>query len=122
MSELLRAAAVQLHATTDREANLAEQAKPGIGRLALQSGAPVVPIAILGSAKIRNWKRGRFTKVVVRYGKPLRFTKIDNPTREQQQHAADQILLRIREMHAELEQAGPKRAAAVARESVLAER
>jgi 1-acyl-sn-glycerol-3-phosphate acyltransferase len=101
---------------------VATEAKAGIGRLAVESGAAVVPVAILGSHKVRNWKRGRFTKVVVRYGRPIRFTQIDNPTREQQQRAADEILRRIREMHAELEQAGPGRAAAVARASVIAER
>ena len=36
------------------------QAKPGIGRLALESGAPVVPIAIVGSHQVRNWKRLQF--------------------------------------------------------------
>ena len=101
---------------------VATEAKAGIGRLAIESGAAVVPVAILGSHQVRNWKRGRFTKVVVRYGKPIRFTRIENPTREQQQRAADEILLRIREMHAELEQAGPRGAAAAARASVIAER
>ena len=43
-----------------RTGELAAQAKPGVGRLALESGAPVVPIAIYGSSKIRNWKRLRF--------------------------------------------------------------
>jgi 1-acyl-sn-glycerol-3-phosphate acyltransferase len=105
-----------------RSGRMATEAKSGIGRLAVQSGATVVPVAILGSHQVRNWKRGRFTKIVVRYGKPIRFTQIDDPTREQQQAAADQILSRISAMHAELEQAGPKRAAAVARQSVLAER
>ena len=98
------------------------EAKAGIGRLALESGAAVVPVAILGSHKVRNWRKLRFPKVVVRYGRPIRFQPIENPTREQQQRAADEILRRIRELHAELDQAGPRRAAAVARESVLAER
>jgi 1-acyl-sn-glycerol-3-phosphate acyltransferase len=105
-----------------RSGRLAEQGKPGIGRLALESGATVVPVAILGSNRIRNWRRLRFTKVVVRYGRPLRFTPVANPSREAQQAAADEILGRIRALHAELEQAGPGRAAAVARASVLRER
>ena len=33
--------------------------KPGIGRIALESGAPVVPVAIHGSAAVRRWKRLR---------------------------------------------------------------
>ena len=32
-----------------RTGQLSEKAKPGIGRLALESGAPVVPVAIHGS-------------------------------------------------------------------------
>ncbi len=99
-----------------------EQARPGIGRLALESGAAVVPVAILGSHQVRNWKRLRFPKVVVRYGRPIRFERVEHSTREQQQAAADEILRRIRVMHEELEQAGRHQAAAVARQSVLSER
>src|SRR3954452_16150755 len=36
--------------------------KPGLGRLALESGVPVVPTAIAGSAKVRNWRRLQFPK------------------------------------------------------------
>jgi 1-acyl-sn-glycerol-3-phosphate acyltransferase len=105
-----------------RSGEVGQEARPGIGRLALESGAPVVPVAILGSHKVRNWKRLRFPKVVVRYGRPFRFVPIEHSTREQQQRAADEILSRIRALHEELEQAGPRQAAAVARASVLAER
>jgi 1-acyl-sn-glycerol-3-phosphate acyltransferase len=119
-----RGGAIGMYVEGGRSRNgfVGTDAKAGIGRLAVESGAAVVPVAILGSHQVRNWKRGRFPKVVVRYGKPIRFTQVKNATREQQQYAADQILRRIRDMHAELEQAGPKRAAAAARESVLAER
>src|SRR5438445_10102843 len=34
-----------------RTGRMAERAKPGIGRLALESGAPIVPIAIHGSSR-----------------------------------------------------------------------
>ncbi len=51
-----------------RTGKVAEQAKRGIGRLALETGAPVVPIAIYGSSKVRNWKRLQFPKVTVQYG------------------------------------------------------
>ncbi len=46
-----------------RDGKLAEHAKAGIGRIALETGAPIVPIAIHGSSKIRNWKRLQFPKV-----------------------------------------------------------
>lgn len=89
-----------------RTGKLAEQAKPGIGRLALESGAPVVPLAILGSYKVRNWKRLQFPKITVQFGKPLRFERVLDTTRDQQQQAADFIFGRIRELHAELERLG----------------
>jgi 1-acyl-sn-glycerol-3-phosphate acyltransferase len=99
-----------------RTGQLAAEAKPGIGRLALESGAPVVPVAILGSHQVRNWKRLQFPRVTVRYGLPLKFAPVDNPSREQQQEVADYILDRIREMHTELERLGHKGALRAARE------
>jgi 1-acyl-sn-glycerol-3-phosphate acyltransferase len=91
-----------------RTGKLAEQAKRGIGRLALESGAPVVPIAIHGSSRIRNWKRLRFPKVTVQYGEPLRWERVAEPTREQQQAVADEVLAEIRRLYAGLEEHGRK--------------
>jgi 1-acyl-sn-glycerol-3-phosphate acyltransferase len=89
-----------------RTGKLADEAKPGIGRLALQSGAPVVPVAILGSHKVRNWKRLEFPKVIIQYGEPFKFPVIEEPTREQQQVVADYILERIRKLHTALGERG----------------
>jgi len=89
-----------------RTGAIGEQARPGIGRLALESGVPVVPVAILGSYQVRNWKRLHFPRVTIQYGKPLRFERIEQPSRDEQQGAADLILDRIRAMHAELERLG----------------
>ena len=89
-----------------RTGKLAEQAKRGIGRLALETGTPIVPIAIHGSSHVRNWKRLQFPRVTVSYGDPFRFEVIEHPTREQQQEAADYILDRIRELHSELQRLG----------------
>jgi 1-acyl-sn-glycerol-3-phosphate acyltransferase len=91
-----------------RTGKLAEQAKRGIGRLALESGAPVVPIAIHGSSRVRNWKRLQFPRVTVQYGEPIRWEAVEHPTREQQQHVADQILLEIRKLYAGLDAHGRK--------------
>jgi len=99
-----------------RNGELAPDAKPGIGRLALESGAPVVPVAILGSHQVRNWKRLQFPRVTVQYGKPFRFAVVEHPTREQQQEVADYILERIREMHSELQRLGHRGALRGARE------
>ena len=83
-----------------RTGSLSEQARPGIGRLALESGAPVVPVAILGSSKIRNWKRLSFPRVRVQYGEPMRFETESEPTRERQQEIADEIFAEIRSLYA----------------------
>jgi 1-acyl-sn-glycerol-3-phosphate acyltransferase len=91
-----------------RTGNVAEQAKRGIGRLALETGAPVVPIAIHGSSRIRNWKRLQFPQVTVQYGDALRWERTENPTREQQQEVADEILTQIRALYAGLEEHGRK--------------
>lgn len=56
-----------------RDESIAQRARPGVGRMALESGAPVVPVAIHGSQRARNWKRLEFPKVTVRFGTPMRF-------------------------------------------------
>ncbi len=85
-----------------RTGAVGHQARPGIGRLALESGAPVVPIAIVGSHQVRNWRRLEFPRIRIQYGIPFRFTRVESPTREQQQRAAELILERIRALHGEL--------------------
>jgi 1-acyl-sn-glycerol-3-phosphate acyltransferase len=102
-----------------RTGELAPSARPGIGRLALQSGAPIVPVAILGSHQARNWRRGRLPKVIVRYGRPLRFPVERDPGREHQQQAADIILERIRAMHSEMVALGPRGTLRAARRGEL---
>jgi 1-acyl-sn-glycerol-3-phosphate acyltransferase len=98
-----------------RTGQMAAEARPGIGRLALESGAPVVPVAILGSYQVRNWKRLHFPRVTVCYGEPFRFDVIEQPSREQQQEAADYILAQIRALHEELQRTGHGGAARAAR-------
>jgi 1-acyl-sn-glycerol-3-phosphate acyltransferase len=89
-----------------RTGKLAEKAKPGIGRLALESGAAVVPVAIFGSSKVRNWKKLQFPKVVVQYGDPIRYEKVSEPTRDQQQAVADEIFDEIKTLYGGLESLG----------------
>src|SRR5215212_2749710 len=59
-----------------RTGRMAERARPGIGRLALE------------------------------YGVPIRFERVEHSTREQQQAVADEILGNIRELYGELERYG----------------
>jgi len=89
-----------------RTGKVGAEAKRGIGRLALETGAPIVPIAIHGSSRIRNWKRLQFPKTTIQYGDPIRWEAVANPTREQQQAVADQILVEIRRLYAGLEEHG----------------
>jgi 1-acyl-sn-glycerol-3-phosphate acyltransferase len=105
-----------------RTGKLAEQAKRGIGRLALETGAPIVPIAIHGSSRIRNWRRLQFPKVTVQYGDAMRWETIAEPSKEQQQTVADQVLAEIRRMYAGLEQHGRRGILRRVREQRRAER
>jgi 1-acyl-sn-glycerol-3-phosphate acyltransferase len=89
-----------------RTGRLAERAKPGIGRLALETGVPIVPVAIYGSSRVRNWKRLQFPRVIVQYGDPIRYERVEHPTRDQQQAVADEILDEIRRLYTALERHG----------------
>jgi 1-acyl-sn-glycerol-3-phosphate acyltransferase len=78
------------------------EVKPGIGRIALESGAPVLPVAIQGSEKVRRWKRFRFPKVTVQFGEPIEFPTEAGPSRERQFEVAERIFVPVREMYGAL--------------------
>lgn len=73
--------------------------KPGIGRIALESGVPIVPVAIHGSERARQWKRLRFPKVTVQFGEPMSFPIEEAPSRERQLEIATEIFTQVREMY-----------------------
>jgi glycerol-3-phosphate dehydrogenase (NAD(P)+) len=50
----------------------------GVGRLALETGAPVVPVAVIGTEDVRKGLRIRPRKVRIRAGRPLTFPKVEN--------------------------------------------
>jgi glycerol-3-phosphate dehydrogenase (NAD(P)+) len=54
--------------------------KRGLGRLALETGAPIVPVAVMGTEAVRKGWRIRPHKVRVRIGRPLTFPKVENPS------------------------------------------
>jgi 1-acyl-sn-glycerol-3-phosphate acyltransferase len=54
--------------------------KRGVGRLALETGAPVVPIALMGTERARRGLMIRPVWVRVRCGKPLRFPRVEHPS------------------------------------------
>lgn len=84
--------------------------KPGIGRIALESGAPVVPVAIYGSAGVRRWKRFRFPKVTVQFGEPVSFPQEEAPSRERQLEVATEVFGRVRETYEGLATGSGRRA------------
>jgi len=102
------AVAMYCEGSRSRDGKLSERPKPGIGRLALESGVPIVPVAIYGSSKVRDWRRGKFPKVTVQYGDPISFEQVLESTRDQQMAVAEQIFSEIRVLHSGLETLGRK--------------
>jgi 1-acyl-sn-glycerol-3-phosphate acyltransferase len=98
-----------------RTGTLSERARRGIGRLALESGAPVVPVAIHGSAQVRNWRRLQFPRVTVLYGDAVAWEPVPAPTREQQQLVADAIFADIKALYGALDTHGRRELARRAR-------
>jgi len=92
-----------------RSSDLGEP-KPGIGRIALESGVPVVPVAVHGSSKVRRWKRFRFPKVTVQFGEPITFPVEESPDRERQLEVATEVFGRVREMYEGLATGSARRA------------
>jgi len=85
--------------------------KAGVGRLALQSGAPVVPVAIHGSSGVRGWKRLRFPKVTIQFGEPIAFPQNESPSHEEALEVSRQVFDRVKAMYVVLESEGRKGAA-----------
>ncbi len=52
----------------------------GIGRLALETGVPVVPIAVIGTEDVRRGWRIRPRRVRIRCGAPLSFPVVQRPS------------------------------------------
>src|SRR5437764_9159613 len=52
--------------------------KRGVGRLALETGAPVVPVAVIGTEAVRRGWRIRPHKVRIREGRALTLPKVDH--------------------------------------------
>jgi 1-acyl-sn-glycerol-3-phosphate acyltransferase len=65
--------------------------KRGVGRLALETGAPVVPDAVYGSEDVRRGWRIRPHKVRIRIGGPLRFPKVEKASPQLAAAVTDRI-------------------------------
>jgi 1-acyl-sn-glycerol-3-phosphate acyltransferase len=65
--------------------------KRGAGRLVLETGAPVVPVAVIGTEAVRKGFFFRPHKVRIRIGPPLTFPRAERPSRELAAAVTDRI-------------------------------
>jgi 1-acyl-sn-glycerol-3-phosphate acyltransferase len=65
--------------------------KRGVGRLALQTGAPIVPIAVKGTERVRRGWIIRPVRVDLRFGRPLTYPRVEDPS----PHLANEVTARI---------------------------
>jgi 1-acyl-sn-glycerol-3-phosphate acyltransferase len=65
--------------------------KRGVGRLALETGAPVVPVAVIGTEAVRKGWRIRPHKVRIRIGSPLTFPRVEQASPQLAAAVTDRI-------------------------------
>jgi glycerol-3-phosphate dehydrogenase (NAD(P)+) len=65
--------------------------KRGVGRLALETGAPVVPVAVIGTESVRKGWRIRPRKIRIRIGRPLTFPRVEKPSPQLAAAVTDRI-------------------------------
>jgi 1-acyl-sn-glycerol-3-phosphate acyltransferase len=86
--------------------------RAGVGRLSLESGAPVVPAAIRGSCAVGRF---RFPRVEVVYGAPRRFGHEIGASHARHQEVADAVYAEIRRLYRERHSPGARRCSPSAR-------
>ena len=76
-----------------------EEGHPGIGYLAIKSGAPVIPASIVwkGPHSVTSMLKTLFvsSKAIIRYGAPLQFHQESKPGKESMQSCTKEIMKRI---------------------------
>ncbi len=75
------------------------RARPGVGRLMYESGAPVIPTAVIGSARVREWRRGHFPRITVRYGQPIQVERDPAASLTSQQALAEDVMRAVRALY-----------------------
>jgi 1-acyl-sn-glycerol-3-phosphate acyltransferase len=68
----------------------------GVGRLALQSGAPVAPVAVIGTEDVRRGWRIRPRRVRLRVGRPMLFPTVKEPSPTLARSATERIWACVR--------------------------
>jgi 1-acyl-sn-glycerol-3-phosphate acyltransferase len=100
MAILARGGALAIYAAGRRSAHPTDvMPKPGVGHLALESGAPVIPIAIHGSSRIRYWKSGEIPKVTLVRGRPVQWDNSNKPDHEKEMAVASAIYREIERLY-----------------------
>ena len=66
-------------------------ARSGVGRLALETGAPVVPVAVHGTDDVRRGWRIYPRHISIRAGRPLTFPQVEQPSRALAAAVAERI-------------------------------
>jgi 1-acyl-sn-glycerol-3-phosphate acyltransferase len=79
--------------------NRLDKGHPGIGYLAVKSGAPVIPASIVweGPHSTTSMFKTLFvpSKAMIRYGKPLQFSQETKPTKDSMQSCTKEIMKQI---------------------------
>ena len=69
--------------------------KRGVGRLVLETGAPVVPVAVIGTEDVRRGWRIRPRRVRIRMGSPLSFPAVEHASPQLAAAVTDRIWARV---------------------------
>jgi 1-acyl-sn-glycerol-3-phosphate acyltransferase len=69
-------------------------ARPGIGHIAHQAGATIVPVHLDGPRKLYRW--WSWPKITATVGTPIVIGQDDDPSREHSQATAEQVLEAIK--------------------------
>lgn len=84
--------------TRSKEGRLA-RAKPGAARLAVQTEATIIPVAIAGTEQaVGTWRRLRRPEITVRVGRPFKLHAERPISKERQQELADEMMMRVAEL------------------------
>jgi 1-acyl-sn-glycerol-3-phosphate acyltransferase len=94
-----RAFGIHPEGTRSRDGRL-YRGRTGVAWLALASGAPVVPVAVLGTDKLQpiGARLPRLGRLTVRFGAPLTFGHVDGAAGQARRAVTDEIMAAIQQL------------------------